>query len=128
LHVMCMLAYSNIRKISPSIKMHGGIMRIYCHILSYTSISRHMTVYYGICRYGIETVLCSISLAGTTSGRISYMTSGMIYLFSMPCLSHLLHSTPALQGGSTLCLGFLNSLLPHGHRVCHRELLGEVLP
>ncbi len=27
-------------------------MRIYRHILPYTSIYRHMTIYHGICRYG----------------------------------------------------------------------------
>ena len=48
LHVLCMLAYSNIRKLSPSMKngwwSYAYVPVIYLHIPSYT------VIYHGICR------------------------------------------------------------------------------
>jgi hypothetical protein len=52
LHVLCMLAYSNIRKWSPSMKTwwwnYAYVPVIYHHIPAYTVIWRYMTVYVGI--------------------------------------------------------------------------------
>jgi hypothetical protein len=52
LHVLCMLAYSNIRKSSQSMKNwwwhYSYVPVIYLHIPPYTVIWRYMTVYVGI--------------------------------------------------------------------------------
>ncbi len=52
LHVLCMLAYSNIRKVSPSMKTwwwhYSYVPVIYLHIPLYTVIWRYMRVYVGI--------------------------------------------------------------------------------
>ena len=48
LHVMCMMAYSNIRNLSPSMK---NAWWHYAYIPSYTSIFQHIPSYDGISRY-----------------------------------------------------------------------------
>ena len=51
-HVLCMLAHSNIRKLSPSMKTwwwhYSYVPVIYLHIPLYTVIWRYMRVYVGI--------------------------------------------------------------------------------
>jgi hypothetical protein len=69
LHVLCMLAYSNIRKVSPSMKTwwwhYSYVPVIYLNIPLYTVIWRYMRVYVGISGWQDSRWLLRICLGST---------------------------------------------------------------
>ncbi len=60
--------------------------------------------------------------------RVRYQVRHHVGYHTLHRVRYIYSACPALPKPPvcrTLCPGFLNSLLPHGHRVCHRELPGQ---